>query len=1516
MIKSGFLKRALGLILAAALVLPNASAAYADKKVLSDSRNKNKANIAVMSDELKRALKNKDEIFDVMVRMKEDADLNQAKKDARSFDTDEPLYLKEKNAIVGEMKEIAAETQQDLIAYLEKEKEKGNVKEFKSFFIVNAIHVKAKKSVIERLSRSSKVEKIEPNGKIYLEEPVEIEEKDNDRSKAGDSMSFGLMRSYAPPKDEVEWNIKKINADKVWTDYGITGEGVTVGIMDSAVDYDHPALKNKFKGYDKNTDSYHFDGSYKDAVDGRERPAPSDDMEHGSHCAGIILGSEEVNGEVYNQIGVAPDAKWINARVFGNDEHSATTDGFLTAAEWFLQPGGRTDNAPDIINNSWGANGPLSNKSTYFKEAVASWRKAGILPVFAAGNQGRGESAPGAGSISNPGNLADSFAVGAVDENGNLAPFSKQGPSGIPGVSEIKPEVSAPGVHIRSAVTNKYGYMNGTSMAAPHVSGLAALLKSADKNLTPEQIERYIMSTAENRTNGIYTTAPNHGFGHGIVNAYDAVSKLKGKAGVLLKGKITSKGDVAVPASITIVETNRTVTANSVTGEYSLFHTAGEWTIKVYAKGFDPVEEKIKLSDENQNKDFVLMPKNLGGIKGVVTDNGQPVEGVNIRLLEDADVEMIQTNNKGEYTLKNIYSGKYTIRAFKDGYENKEIEVTLKDGNTIECSIEIEKEKLDDLVKKDEGEGAAGDPAFFMADNFIVDGMLNGGAALRVVPSRENGIISSISINFHRGGTTAPGTKAILHIVELDNRGRTKFLLKDKKINFKPGEVKTVSLGAEQIKTGKPFFIVVTKEKADSSYCVGINDNGGSNSSFIWQDFNLIPFEHTNDKRGALKMSATMRYPKNADEIKISVTKPEVFPVKVQALEVNGILEEGGKALSNRTIAITLPNGNKRMTVTNSEGRFNIKVSNGLMPGAVVSVSSRDLNGMASDEVEQVVRNSYLDLESVISFTEKTLQKIENNDIKTKMTALLDNGKGFVEKAKELERKETVESKEIKDLQNKIDENYNAVKLLAAEIYPKKKALWLAIEEIQREFDETLISYHGNDVPTNKYWVGQAEWSNMRSAIINARVVYDKYEASDDEIQKAEKRLNDAKISFRANKKLGKKPVIVIDNKYEDGRREGEGRGTGLLANHVIIEVKGGKLISVNISTWYDSQAARDAIENGFIDSIISANSLDVPLIRGYERECSSVIEAIKQALEKLLKQGYLPEVDKSDLLRLINEAEDQLNAVKISAKGDGSDIAAGVKWVTKDEYDSFSNAIGVAKTAYNDRKIAEDAVRKARMELTIETAKFKGYIKTGVNSSGGSDIKEYKGRETVQGGGIITPYELILKVRIRDNKIVEITDLETVPSKGSSTFHNKALTELKEKLLGLNAKENPELNGIHAVSGATISSKAVKAVVSRALKEHNDSYNNTGSFESAINEAIFNAKYELYITKKSVNGSDVAANHKWIDRSAKQRFINKIKDVIKQVNGTMNEAKYKELKEQIDKALKELETSKKFGRK
>ncbi|MCW2960685.1 MAG: serine protease [Thermoleophilia bacterium] len=304
-----------------------------------------------------------------------------------------------------------------------------------------------------------------------------------------DTIVQGEVPAPAAGDKTVEWNVAKTGVEQVWTN-GVTGEGVVVGIVDTGANVGHEALKSHYRG--TNADgSFSHEYNFFDAVGGKADAY--DDHSHGSHVAGTSVG-----GTPDHLTGMAPGAKFIATKVFtaGGSGNTAT---ILKGLSWILAPtkadgsGADATKAPDIVSNSWGnSNGAALS----YIDAWKAFEAAGIVPIVSAGNSG-----PRPDTIGSPGSYPQSIAVGASDINDKVASFSSRGPSKIKdadGNFLPKPDITGPGKDIISAGKSgdTYVKMSGTSMSAPAISGIVALLLQKFPNLTTEQVRTVLAQSA------------------------------------------------------------------------------------------------------------------------------------------------------------------------------------------------------------------------------------------------------------------------------------------------------------------------------------------------------------------------------------------------------------------------------------------------------------------------------------------------------------------------------------------------------------------------------------------------------------------------------------------------------------------------------------------------------------------------------------------------------------------------------------------------------------------------------------------------------------------------------------------------------------------------------------------------------------------------------------------------------------------------------------------------------------
>jgi subtilisin family serine protease/membrane protease YdiL (CAAX protease family) len=305
---------------------------------------------------------------------------------------------------------------------------------------------------------------------------------------------FGLPNMDLTGPQGVEWNVRAVGADQAWA-LGYRGQGVLVGGADTGVVWDHPALKEAYLGWDGTAPDHDY--HWYDAWDGR--PEPWDDSGHGTHTIGTVVGRD---GE--NQIGLAPDARWIGCR---NMRQGLGNPGsYVTCMEFLLAPfpldgdafrDGDPARGADVVNNSWGCPAEEGCQPDTLRIAIENLRAAGQMMVVSAGNEG-----PACASIQSPPALYDdALTVGAIDQGAHVASFSSRGPVEADGSGRAKPELVAPGVDIRSAVPGGYAPLPGTSMAGPHVAGAVALLWSVEPSLVGdlERTEAILTGTAQRR---------------------------------------------------------------------------------------------------------------------------------------------------------------------------------------------------------------------------------------------------------------------------------------------------------------------------------------------------------------------------------------------------------------------------------------------------------------------------------------------------------------------------------------------------------------------------------------------------------------------------------------------------------------------------------------------------------------------------------------------------------------------------------------------------------------------------------------------------------------------------------------------------------------------------------------------------------------------------------------------------------------------------------------------------------
>jgi subtilisin family serine protease len=392
------------------------------------------------------------------------------------------------------------------------------------------------------------------------------------------------------------WGLKDVHAAEVW-ELGYRGAGIVVASQDTGVKWDHPALIHTYRGQpavklylpiianagpqaspasaphaDVETQaSIHTYNWYDFYADNRpvtcdpDPQVPCDDEGHGTHTVGTMVGDATSIGDTI--LGLAPAASWIGCRnmAYGVGEPAS----YAACFEFFLAPypqggdpltDGRPELAPHIINNSWGCpTGEGCVDPDVLRQSVETVRAAGIFVAASAGNGGTN----GCYTTNDPISIYDaSFTIGAYDEAGGVAWFSSRGPVNVDGSGRLKPDLSAPGVNVRSADLTPSGisWKQGTSMAAPHVAGAVALLWSAVPTLTNEVdlTEQILLKSARQVpdsgcTSGGVAVSPNPVYGYGRLDVLAAVELAQQPVTLTVTVALTD-GTPAAAARVTLTD--------------------------------------------------------------------------------------------------------------------------------------------------------------------------------------------------------------------------------------------------------------------------------------------------------------------------------------------------------------------------------------------------------------------------------------------------------------------------------------------------------------------------------------------------------------------------------------------------------------------------------------------------------------------------------------------------------------------------------------------------------------------------------------------------------------------------------------------------------------------------------------------------------------------------------------------------------------------------------------------------
>ena len=550
--------------------------------------------------------------------------------------------------VVTALQEKAAATQDALIADLESRKGSG-IAGWQSYWLINAITVTGSEDAIRAVAARQDVDVVELDLLPELIEPIKV-----DRPAEKDTRGIGITPG-----------VVAVGARRVWDELGIRGEGALIGSLDTGVDGNHPAIASRWRGNFAPADQCWLDVVYGGTS------FPSDNNGHGTHTVGTMAGVAPDD-----TIGVAPEALWIAANAIDQGANPGFDNDILDCLQFFTDPDGdpgTIDDMPDVVQNSWGVNENFSGYvdcDSRWWAAIDACEAAGVVLTWSAGNEG-----PGSETLRSPADRATTlyncFSVGSTQNFSpySISGFSSRGPAGPscgPAENRVKPEISAPGSDIYSSFPGGgYGYLSGTSMAGPHVAGVVALMRAANPNLDVITIKQVLMETA----NDLGTSGEDNTYGHGFLDAYEAVLYVMG--GIGYAQGIVSDQETGLPIEgATVTVDGRPQSAiTGPAGLYSLTLPEGEATLRVNAFGYGEMVQTVMIvEDETTVQDLALTALPDAMLTGTVYRAGQappagtPAEGA-VVTVADAPLESVTTGADGRFAFTLPMGADYTLQA-------------------------------------------------------------------------------------------------------------------------------------------------------------------------------------------------------------------------------------------------------------------------------------------------------------------------------------------------------------------------------------------------------------------------------------------------------------------------------------------------------------------------------------------------------------------------------------------------------------------------------------------------------------------------------------------------------------------------------------------------------------------------------------------------------------------------------------------------------------------------------------
>ena len=543
------------------------------------------------------------------------------------------------------------------------------------------------------------------------------------------------------------WNLDAIRVPQLWS-LGSDGAGVVVATLDTGVDAAHADIGPKWRGGSNSWFDPHG-----------EHALPYDANGHGTQAMGLIVGGNSGGLD----IGIAPGAQWIAAKIF-NDQNESDLSKIHQAFQWLMDPDGNpaTDDTPDIVNHSWILEDTVDECLGEFAQDIAALKAADIAVVFSAGNYG-----PAAWSSLSPANDAESLSVGAVDSFLTVPNFSSRGPSACDG--GIYPRIVAPGKDVLTAGLttgginpNAYAFVTGTSFAAPHVAGAMALLKSVFPQADVYDLEEAIETSALD----IEASGPENDSGSGLLDAVDAYDWLAANLG-------GGPGSLQLSASAFSVDENGlslTVTVNRTggsTGAVSIDYSTSDGAA-IAGQDYQAASGTLNFADGESSLTFdinIINDSQYEGDEDFSVDLSNPQGGATLSAPQSAAVTILEDDAQPQPGDLQFSAANYSI---DENGGTLTISVTRTGGSTGAVTIDYTTNDGSAIAGQDY-QAASGTLSFADGEhsltfdiNIIDDGQYEGDENLHLMLSNPTG-----------GAALGTPTNAVATIVEDDPSGPT-----------------------------------------------------------------------------------------------------------------------------------------------------------------------------------------------------------------------------------------------------------------------------------------------------------------------------------------------------------------------------------------------------------------------------------------------------------------------------------------------------------------------------------------------------------------------------------------------------------------------------------------------------------------------------------------------------------------------------------------------------------------------